>query len=182
MPDIPATWRRVRSTHVADCRVFRVREDECVCENDGLEADFYVIENPDWVNVIALTGQREIVLIDQFRHGTGSIVTEIPGGMVDPNESPEAAARRELIEETGYAPASLKLLGVSRPNPAIQNNTMFHYLAEGCVKAHDVAFDDHESIVTRLAPLISVDEEIRNGNISHSLVIAAFFYLYLSQK
>src|SRR5690242_17296128 len=63
MPEAPATWRRVRSTHIADCRVFRVREDECVRDDDGVEADFFVIENPDWVNVIALTEHREVLLI-----------------------------------------------------------------------------------------------------------------------
>lgn len=182
MSETPATWRRVRSQHIADCRVFRVRSDECVRDDDGLQADFYVVENPDWVNVIALTEDDEVVLIEQFRHGVDSVVLEIPGGIVDPNESPEGAARRELIEETGYACGNLKLLGTSRPNPAIQNNTIFHYLAEDCVKTHEVRFDDHESIVGRTIPLTEVDQLIKIGKISHSLVVAAFHYLYLDKK
>jgi 8-oxo-dGTP pyrophosphatase MutT (NUDIX family) len=182
MNEAPATWRRVQSQHIADCRVFRVRSDECVREEDGLQADFYVVENPDWVNIVALTESGEVVVIEQFRHGVDSVILEIPGGMVDPNESPEGAARRELIEETGYACGNLKLIGTSRPNPAIQNNTIFHYLAEGCVKTHDVRFDDHESIVTRTLPLDTVEELIKEGSISHSLVVAEFFYLYLHKK
>jgi len=182
MNEAPATWRRLRSQHIADCRVFRVRSDECVREDDGLEADFYVVENPDWVNIIALTQDREILLIEQFRHGVDDIILEIPGGMVDPNESPEGAARRELIEETGYACGNIKLLGTSRPNPAIQNNTIFHFLAEDCVKTHDVRFDDHESIVTRTMPIEAISQLIKEGTISHSLVVAAFHYLYLDKQ
>src|ERR1044071_2842229 len=121
------TWEILHSKESADCRVFKVRED--TSKNGAKTSNFYVIENPDWVNVIALTKEREIVLIEQFRHGSGEVILEIPGGMIDDGEESETAARRELLEETGFSAAEFVFLGKSRPNPAIQNNWLYHYVA-----------------------------------------------------
>lgn len=170
------------SSMIADCRVFQVREDFCVRRNDGKESSFFVLENPDWVNIIALTTKGEVVLIDQFRHGMEKIVLEIPGGMVDEGEDPEVAAKRELAEETGFSSSQWSLLGKSDPNPAIQNNTIYHFLAVGCEKTSDTAFDQHESIVARTVPLVDVEKLIIDGVITHSLVIAAFYYFGLEKN
>ena len=92
----PDIWKRIESKQIADCRVFRVREDLCRrVSGDQSEHTFFVIENPDWVNVIALTKDEQVVLIEQFRQGTQEVILEIPGGMIDGDEEkPEAAARR----------------------------------------------------------------------------------------
>lgn len=170
------TWTTASSRRIADCRVFSVREDTNVRESDGTQATFFVVENPDWVNVVAVTNDRKVVLIEQFRHGSGSMVLEIPGGMVDDGEGPAEAAERELIEETGYTPGKLLLVGKSHPNPAIQNNTIHHFLALDCQKTAEVEFDDHESIVSRLAPLHELDDLVHNGDITHSLAVTAIYY------
>lgn len=177
MSDQPKTWNRLASREVADCRVFRVREDRC--ENGEIESTFFVIENPDWVNVIALTTGGEVVLIEQFRHGAAEITVEIPGGMVDDGEDPEAAAKRELLEETGFTSEKWERIGSSCPNPALQQNRMHHFLAVDAVKTEDVEFDEHESVTTRLVPFAEVERMIRNGAIGHSLVVAAFHYYSL---
>src|SRR5258708_6142978 len=172
----PDTWQRKSSKRIADCRVFTVREDLCVRESDNRAGTFFVIENSDWVNVIALTAKSEVVLIEQFRHGVEDTIIEIPGGMVDPGEVPLDAAKRELAEETGYMSAKWTFLGKSRPNPAIQNNEIFHFLAMDCMATKPVHFDEHESIVTKLVQLDEVRHMIGAGAISHSLVVAAFYY------
>jgi ADP-ribose pyrophosphatase len=174
MSEQPEIWRREKSEQIADCRVFKVRKDFCRRENDGVEHSFFVIENPDWVNVIALTKSDEIVLIEQFRQGTEEIILEIPGGMIDQNESPETAARRELLEETGYAAGEIIYLGKSRPNPAIQNNWLYHFAALNCEKIQETAFDEHESVVTKLIPKTEIPKLIKEEKITHSLVLAAF--------
>lgn len=180
----PDTWKRNRSEEIADCRVFKVRKDFCVRESDDAEATFYVVENPDWVNIIALTKDEKVLLIEQFRHGAEEIITEIPGGMVDAGESHTMTAARELAEETGYTPREMILLGKSHPNPAIQNNWIYHYLALGCEKTGETKFDEHESVVTKLSPVSEIENMIADGTITHSLVIAAFHFLeiYLKRK
>lgn len=170
----PEEWKVVESREIADCRVFKVRED--VSEAGGKRAAFYVVENPDWVNVVALTADHRVVLIEQFRHGAGQVTVEIPGGMIDAGEDPESAARRELVEETGYTSDRWYYLGTSWPNPALQSNVIHHFLAADASRTADAAFDEHESVVTRLAHINDIPDLIRNGTIRHSLAVAAFQY------
>lgn len=175
-------WKRIESKQTADCRVFTVREDISARENDNLQGTFYVIEGADWVNVIALTRRREVVLIEQFRHGISEVILEIPGGMIDENEAPERAARRELLEETGFSAEEFIFLGKSRPNPAIQNNWIYHFVAVDCEKTADVKFDEHESVVTKLVSIEEAKKLIADGKITHSLVVAAFYFLELNKN
>lgn len=172
------TWKRVSSKTVADCRVFTVREDLSQRDSDGAEHSFFVVENPDWVNIIALTEKGDVILIEQYRHGSEEVTLEIPGGMVDEGESHTVTAARELLEETGYAPKEMIPIGKSRPNPAIQNNWIYHYLALDCEQKEKTNFDEHESIGMKLIPLAKIPELIANGEITHSLVIAAFSFFY----
>lgn len=176
----PDTWLREHTRKIADCRVFTVNEHISKCEDDGREADFYVIDCPDWVNVVAMTETREIVLIEQFRHGVEETILEIPGGMIDTGEDLLTAAKRELAEETGYISDNWELLGTSLPNPAIQTNKIYHYLAKGCRSIGETGFDEHESISTLFAGSEKVKKWISEGKISHSLVLAAFFYLTMN--
>jgi 8-oxo-dGTP pyrophosphatase MutT (NUDIX family) len=180
MTEKVATWQIKNSREVADCRVFKVREDTSICSEDNREHTFYVIESPEWVNIIPLTANEEVVLIEQYRHGINEVVLEIPGGLIDDGETPEEAAVRELAEETGYVPGKVLLLGRSRPNPAIQNNWVYHFLALDCELKGAVKFDSNESISTGLVPLVEIAPLIDEGMITHSLVLAAFhrFSLY----
>lgn len=180
MTDSPAHWRKISSRRIADCRVFKVRED--LAESEGRERRFFVIENPAWVNVVALTPQREVILIEQYRHGLDGMTVEIPGGMVDPDEDPAETAKRELLEETGYSCSKVVSIGASTPNPAIQDNVQYHFLATGCVRTGEPDFDDDESIRTFLVPLEDIPEAISSGRITHSLVIAAFHYFNLHES
>lgn len=168
------TWETVESREIADCRIFKVREDSM--QSGDKKGSFFIIENPDWVNVIAITKDSGIVLIEQFRHGIGEIILEIPGGMIDDGEEPETAARRELLEETGYAAEKFVFLGKSRPNPAINDNWLYHFACFDAEQIEAVKFDEHESVLTKLYPLNRIPELIKSGEITHSLVLAAFQY------
>jgi ADP-ribose pyrophosphatase len=173
-------WRRERSEQVADCRVFNVRRDYSADPRDGRVHDFYVIEAPDWINVIPLTDDGRVVLIEQYRHGTGEVSLEIPGGMVDAGESPADAAARELLEETGYEAGEVAPLGKTRPNPAIQNNWIHTFLARGVRYRREPENAGTEQTVVRLFPLDRIPSLIAEGKITHSLVVAGFHLLGLT--
>jgi ADP-ribose pyrophosphatase len=176
--EVVGVWQRVETEKIADCRVFQVRRDFSVDPRDSIRRDFYVIEAPDWINVIPMTADGQVILIEQYRHGSAEITLEIPGGMVDEGESPATAAARELFEETGSRAGSLELLGRTRPNPAIMNNFLHIFIARDCVFTDLPKLDPSEQISVRLVQLSEISSLIRTGVIDHALVVAAFCYLY----
>jgi ADP-ribose pyrophosphatase len=174
----PATWKTVESRKVYTTRIFDLHHHRRRHDQRG-QHDFYVLEAPDWVNIIPLTVHQEVVMVRQFRHGTESFTLEIPGGMVDPEDaSPAAAARREMVEESGYDSADIIELGKVHPNPAIQGNYCHTFLARGVTPGPKVELDTTEETEVVLVPLSSIKDLIAGGEITHALVIAAFSFLH----
>jgi len=180
--DIDLLWRRERSEQVADCRVFKVRRDLSVDPRGLGEHDFYVIEAPDWINIIPITKAGEVVLIELYRHGTEEVSLEIPGGMVDPGEQPHETAARELLEETGYEAREVELLGRTRPNPAIQDNWIHTFLAHDVEHRCEPSNAGTEQTRVRLVPLEQIPALIAGGEITHSLVVVGFHWLGLREQ
>jgi len=111
-------WQSVGSRHLGDFHVFSLRSDRKVSPRTGVEHEFYVLNCVNWVNVLAVTPNDELVMIDQFRHGTNTVELEIPGGVMDAHETdPVATAVRELREETGYEGENARILGRVHANP-----------------------------------------------------------------
>ena len=167
-------WRRLRSRRLQDCRVFEVDEVEFQPPDGGSAHPFYCIRSPDWINVIPLTEEGEVLLLRQYRFGVEDFTLEIPGGMCDPGEEPREAAVRELLEETGYEASEWTELGWVHPNPAIQTNRCHSYLAQGLVRRGEPRPDAHEAFEQLRAPLADIPRLIRERKITHSLVVAAF--------
>jgi len=173
-------WPLLSSRYLQDFRIFKLRADTFKSPRTGKESEFFVFDVPDWINVIALDEADNLILIEQFRHGTAELSLEIPGGMMDEGDpSPEHAARRELLEETGYEAESWEYLGAVEPNPAIQTNTCHMFLALGARQVQEQQLDSEEDIAVSLKSLDQVPKLIQSGAIRHSLVIAAFHYLLL---
>jgi 8-oxo-dGTP pyrophosphatase MutT (NUDIX family) len=176
-------WPKISSKRVGDYRIFQIRTDIRRSPRTGKEHDFYVLECVDWVNVIAITSKDELVMIEQYRHGSDTIELEIPGGMMDPGEeSPIATGIRELREETGYEGVNARVIGEIFPNPAIMSNTCYTVLIENCELKHPTVFDHAEDIVSRLAPRSEVPDLIRAKRIRHSLVVVALYHFELTQR
>ncbi len=171
-----APWATISSERLADYRVFSVRRLVRRSPRTGREHDFFVLDAPDWVNVIAITTAGEMVMVEQFRHGTESVDLEIPGGVIDPHDaSPVEAAVRELREETGYVGGPARLIGSVRPNPAILSNTCHTVLVENCRCEGKVELDHAEDVATRLIPARQAAGLVADRTIRHSLVVAAIF-------
>ncbi len=180
---MPKPWQKISSKQVGDHRIFRIRSDRLVSPRTSQEHDFVVIDCCNWVNVVALTPEQNVVMVEQYRHGSLTVELEIPGGMIDPRDaSPEAAAQRELREETGFAGENPRIIGEVFPNPAIMSNTCFTVTVENCRCVHPVEFDHGEDLVTRLVPARDIPELVAAGKIRHSLVVAALFYFELQRQ
>ncbi|MCB2186691.1 MAG: NUDIX hydrolase [Deltaproteobacteria bacterium] len=147
----------------------------------GPAAEFVVLACPDWVNIVAETPEGRVVLIRQFRHGSGARALEIPGGMVDPGETPAQAARRELREETGFEAGELVFLGKVNPNPALFNNTCHTFLAREAKPGGPASPEEHERIEVLTVPRGELLGLVRDGEIDHSLVVAALTFYWLAQ-
>ncbi|MCB8948183.1 MAG: NUDIX hydrolase [Ardenticatenaceae bacterium] len=170
-------WEKLNSEEIANYRIFKMRQDRRRSPRTGAEHNFFVLESPDWVNVVALTPENQVVMIHQFRHGTAEITLEIPGGMVDPHENdPAEAIRRELLEETGYAAEEIIHIGTVDPNPAFLNNRCYTYLALNARWQQEPQFDGAEDIAVELVPIEEIAGLIGNGRITHALVVAAFYH------
>jgi 8-oxo-dGTP pyrophosphatase MutT (NUDIX family) len=170
-------WRRIGSTRLQRCRVFDL--DVVRFERPGgrTTGDYYRIETPDWINVIPLDADGRVIFVRQFRVGVCDLTLEIPGGVCEPGEAPRAAAERELLEETGHAARELVALGWVHPNPALQGNRCFSFLARDVVRVGPAQPDPDEILEIARFPLEDVPRLIREGQITHSLVVNAFHML-----
>ncbi len=181
MPTKNKSWENLGSTLLHKTRIFDLYSRRMRSPSGDYEDDFYYLETIDWVNIIPITPENEVVLIKQFRMGIQSPTLEIPGGTISsPDELPELAAVRELQEETGYAPNAVTSLGWIHPNPAIQGNRCHFFMATGCTLLHPQNLDPAEDITVHLYPLEKIPELIINEEITHTLVVSAFCRMFFS--
>lgn len=170
-------WDSIERKELGDYTIFRLTQQRSRSPRNGRVHSFYVLETPDWVNVIPITPEGKVVLIRQYRVGVDEVTLEIPGGMVDEEDgTPAESARRELLEETGYAAEEIMHIGRVSSNPAIMNNYTHTYLALNARRVAETNFDSTEYIEFELADIDEVPGLIATGKITHSLVIAAFYH------
>jgi 8-oxo-dGTP pyrophosphatase MutT (NUDIX family) len=129
--------------------------------------------------VVAITPDDQIILIEQYRHGIRSITLEIPGGIVDYGESPLEAVKRELLEETGYSADEWVCIGKVHPNPAIQSNTCYTFLANNVRKVQEPSFEGTEDIAILETPTKNITNLVAEGKITHALIVVAFYWYLL---
>ncbi len=175
----PNGWEMFPDRVLLQTPIVTIKAGPVLCRRSGRRKDFYLFDFPDWVNVVAVTPDEQIVLIRQFRYGSRRVEIEIPGGMVDPGEDPVAAGCRELLEETGYAGIDARIIGRVCPNPAIQRNHCYTILVEQACKVADSRMDDMEDIETTPVTVEAVRAYMASGQIEHGLVLNALMY-YLS--
>jgi len=176
-------WTQIGSKPLGDYRIFSVRSDEKISPRTGRTHDFFVIDCVDWVNVLALTPNEELVMVEQYRHGSNTVELEIPGGIMDRTDSsPVETAVRELREETGYEGREPRHLAGVFANPAIMSNTCHTILVEQCELRHPVEWDSGEDLITRLVPFGEIPSLVSAGRIRHPLVIVALYHFDLWRR
>lgn len=171
-------WKIIDSRHPFP----KFRMDNCELPS-GKPYKAFVLEFDAWANILAITKNNEVVLIRQYRHGVQEVLFELPGGVVDEGEDPLEGAKRELLEETGYGGGNCVEIGRIYPNPAIQQNTLYCYLATDVEWKGEQDLDESEEIEVELVPLDTLVGMIRDGKFLHALNVAVVFkaLMYLGQ-
>lgn len=178
----PRPWERLGRERVRDCRVFHVDRVIARSPRSGAEHDFFCIESADWVNVVPITADEQVVMVRQFRHGSQTLTLEIPGGMIDPDEAPGDAGRRELLEETGYRAGRMIAIGAVNPNPALFGNRVHTFVAPGAERVAAIRNEGAEETVVELVPVAEIPALVRAGAIDHALVLAGLYQWELVRR
>ncbi len=182
MKHIPL-WHTTSKKIIADNPFLTLEEHRREEEGTGHFGYFYIVNAPDWVNIIALTDAGEMVLVEQFRQGSERIELELPSGIINEAESPSDAALRELLEETGYERSDrseFKKIGEFAPNPAFIRNTCYTYILTHARPTGREHFDENENINVRLVPKSEIENLIKSREIRHSLSISSLYLARLA--
>jgi ADP-ribose pyrophosphatase len=169
-------WKLLSSENVYHDRWFKARADRCEFPDGRIIEPYYVLEIPDWCNTIVVTEKEEVVLVRQYRYAYGQTTLELPGGIMEPGEDPLSAAKREMEEETGFTSGEMELLVSVSPNPALQNNRAFFFLARNAVQKADTvnsdAFEDIDIILLTKAEFIGL---IKANGMQHGVQLGPVY-------
>ena len=173
-------WDTLEKRKVDNFKIFDLSWIRRRHPNLGKEGEFVVLDSQLWVNIIPVTKDKKVVLIEQYRQGTDEITLEVPGGLVESGEDAREAGERECREETGYEGiGKAMLLGENSPNPAFLNNKCFSYVWFDCELKFEQKLDRHEDIKVMEVQINEIKKMIMDGRIRHSLVLTAVFFYSL---
>lgn len=172
-------WTKLTSKYISKSPWATLRVDTCQLPNGRIADEYYVLEYPNWVNAVAVTEDQQIILIEQYRHGADIVSLEIPGGVIDDEEDPKEAIKRELLEETGYLFEDIELISSVYPNPATSTNITYTYLAKGGKKVQEQNLDEHEDILVSLHTLAEAKQLLLENKFPQALHTSALMYAFL---
>lgn len=174
-------WKLLKSNYVFVCPWLKVRKDY-IKQPSGLELDdFYVVETPDWVNIIAITDDGKYILEEQYRHGIKRVCVELPAGCVDHDETPLEAAKRELLEETGYGGGEWTPFGEYAPNTSGMTAKCHTFIAKGVKKVSNQHLEISEDIRIHLVEHDTIKELLENNSITEA-VMQAPLWRYIAKN
>jgi 8-oxo-dGTP pyrophosphatase MutT (NUDIX family) len=160
-------WTIQQSTIVYSKKWMQIKEEICQLPDGQIINPYFVIDVPNFCNVVMVTNQDEIVMVEQYRHAAGIISLELPGGMVEPGEDPMLAAKREMEEETGYQSNHFELLYTIHPNPPLENNQ--------ATLTGNTLFDQYEDINLVLVPKQEFLNKLLQNSFTHGAQVGAMF-------
>ncbi len=177
-----AEWKIEKNDSVFQTGIFTLKKLTCSHPQKKEMHEFYILNTPDWINVVALDEAGDFIFVVQHRLGTGTLTLETPAGLIEPGEDPLFAAQRELREETGYEAGSIILIKKLAANPAIMNNYIYFYLAENCRKAGAQNLDKTEDIEVKTFSRNEVKKMLTNGTIDHSIIVTALGLYFMGSE
>ncbi len=169
-------WKVLASEYLHQEPWLTIRKDQCELPNGKLVPAFYVNEYADWVNVFGMTKDDRVVMVKQYRHGIEEVGMELPGGVSEHGEDPETAARREVLEETGFEFETYEYLGKTSANPSTTNNFTHMFLATGGEKKCEQSLDETEDLEVVILSVEEVKALVRENKIMQSLHVNTIFY------
>jgi 8-oxo-dGTP pyrophosphatase MutT (NUDIX family) len=172
------SWKLTKTEPGPDLTLFQVRHDWLENPRNGHTVKATVLEAPDWVNIVALTSQGELVVVKQYRFGNGEFTLEIPAGIIEEGESSQDAAARELLEETGHTSQDWVYLGWVAPNPAYLDNRCHHWLARDVTRVAPPNLDKGENLEVLVLSREEIKKEVQSGLFRHSLAVSALAHVY----
>lgn len=174
-------WKVLSSEYLFKRPWLTVRKDCLQLPNNAVIDEYYVLEYPSWINVIAITKDGWFVMVEQYRHGLGEVFTELVAGVVEKDEPPLVAAKRELAEETGFGGGTWSLLTVLGPNPGNMNNLTYSYLATGVELLGSQHLDETEDVSVRLMSESEVRSLLDNDSIKQALMAAPLWKYFATR-
>ena len=175
-------WKTLSSEYLHRRPWLTVRKDVVQLPNGVIHDEYYVLEYPTWVNIIARTRNGKSVMVEQYRHGLHEIFTELVAGIAEPGEEPIEAARRELLEETGYGNGEWRLNMVICANPGSQNNLTYSFIADGVEKISEQHLDTTEDVEVKLLDESEVIDLISSDKMKQALMAAPLWKYFATRK
>jgi ADP-ribose pyrophosphatase len=169
-------WKTCSSTYIHKGPWATLRSDKCEMPDGRIVEQYYVLEYPNWANAVALTEDNKVIMVRQYRHAANIVSLEIPGGVIENGEDPEAGMLRELLEETGYEFDSIELISTVYANPSTANNKTFCYLAKGGKKVQEQSLDEHEELIVEEYTIAEVKQLLADNKIAQALHCTGLFY------
>lgn len=174
-------WKTLHSEYIIKRPWLTARRDEVELPNGVRNPEYYVLEYPDWVNVIAITREGQFVMVQQYRHGLDRVLTELCAGVMEKGETPEQAARRELLEETGFGGGNWQLLTVLSANPSTMTNLTYCFLAKDVELVSSQHLDKTEDVRCLLYTVSEVTEMLEKDELKQALM-AAPLWKYIAKE
>ncbi|MBP3942252.1 NUDIX hydrolase [Sphingobacteriaceae bacterium WQ 2009] len=172
-------WKLLNSEYISKAPWATLRKDTCLLPNGRINDHYYVLEYPDWVNMIGITTDQQLLVIRQYRHGAEEILLELPAGTMEPGEDPQYAAEREMLEETGYQFDHIEEIAQQYANPATSANITRTFLMTGGRKIQDQELDFSEDIDVFLISLEEAKKLLLENKFPHALHSSALLYAFL---
>lgn len=175
-------WKVLESEYLVRRPWLTTRRDRLELPDGRIIPEYYVLEYPDWVNVIAITKDGQFVMERQYRHAARKISLELPCGVMEEGETPLEAAQRELLEETGFGGGQWKKLMELSPNPSAMSNTTHCFLAIGVEKIAEQHLDETEELSVLFMTKEEVKRMLNENQICQALMVAPLYkYIYAAE-